>query len=379
MQPHAFGICVAERSFAMKSKKKIRVLDTALLVVLVLLLSSLTAQAACFSKKAPEPTVKVRGHKATIRWSKRSDLNGYKVFQCNEKGKKRKLIKDTKSRKVTLKNLQEGSTSYYVVRGYRKKGGKIRYTKYSKVVKVTVYRKSTLKKFLLTALEPVGSTMYVWGGGWDKADSGSGSDATRIGVSPKWKKFFKKQNSSYNYRNTRFQIHNGLDCSGYVGWCLYNILEVENGQPGYVMLAQNMTKNFASRGWGSYTAAGKVKNYRAGDIMSTSAGHVWIVVGKCSDGSVVILHSSPPGVQLMGTPTPGGKQNSQAVTLAKNYMQKYFPEWYKKFPNCSRDRSYLTNYSQMRWDLSGKVVMSDPENYRNKSANKILRNLFRSR
>lgn len=373
------GYVLRKGLFAMKRKKRIRGLDTAFLVILVLLLSSLTAQAASFSKKAPEPTVKINGHKASIRWAQRKDLDGYKVFQCNEKGKQRKLVADTTSRKFTIKNIPDGSSNYYVVRGYRKNGDQLTYTKFSKVVKVSVYRKSTLKKFLLTALEPVGSTMYVWGGGWNKADSGSGSDATKIGVSPKWKKFFNKQSSSYNYRNTRFQIHNGLDCSGYVGWCLYNILEVEDGQPGYVMLAENMTKEFASRGWGSYTAAGKVKNYRAGDIMSTSAGHVWIVVGKCGDGSVVILHSSPPGVQLMGTPTPGGKQNSQAVTLAKNYMQKYFPEWYKKFPNCSRDRSYLTNYSQMRWDISGKVIMSDPENYRNKSASKILRNLFRSR
>lgn len=362
----------------MKGKKRNHILDTAFFVILVLMLSSLTAQAATFSQKAPTPTVKVRGHKATISWPKRKDLNGYKLFQCNEKGKKRTLIKETDSNKIVLKNLQEGTTYYYVLRGYRKKGEEIKYTKFSKVLEVIVYRKSTLKKFLLTALQPVGSTMYVWGGGWDDADNGSGCDATTIGVSPQWKRFFKQQNSSYNYRNTRFQIHNGLDCSGYVGWCIYNILEVEDGRPGYVMLAQNMAKNFASRGWGTYTSAGSVRDYRAGDIMSSS-GHVWIVVGKCSDGSVVILHSSPPGVQLMGTPTPGGKQNSEAVTLASNYMQKYFPEWYKKFPDCSRGSSYLSSYNRMRWDLSGKIIMSDPENYRNKSANRILRNLFRSR
>ena len=362
----------------MKGKKRIPIWNTTLLVILVLMLSSLTAQAASFSKKAPEPTVKVKGNKATIRWEKRSDLSGYKVFQCNEAGNQRKLVKDTRSGKITLKNLEEGSTSYYVVRGYREENGATTYTRYSKVVTVLVYRKSTLKKFLLTALKPVGSTMYVWGGGWNDEDNGSGCDATTIGVSRQWKKFFKKQNSSYNYRNTRFQIHDGLDCSGYVGWCIYNILEVESGQPGYVMLAQNMAKNFASRGWGSYTAAGNVRDYQAGDIMSSS-GHVWIVVGRCEDGSVVILHSSPPGVQLAGTPTPGGRQNSQAVTLARNYMQKYFPEWYGKFPDCARGSSYLTSYGQMRWDLSGKVIMSDPENYRNKSANKILRNLFRSR
>ena len=60
-------------------------------------------------------------------------------------------------------------------------------------------------------------------------------------------------------------------------------------------------------------------------------------------------------------------------------MQKYFPTWYQKFPNCSRDGSYLTNYSQMRWDISGNMIMSDPDKYRNKTADQILADLFRSR
>ncbi len=355
-------------------------MDAAFLVALLVLLCSVPAHAASFSRKAPQPTAKVRGKKATIQWTKRADLSGYLVFSCNEKGKERTLIKDTKSGKLTVKGLEEGNTYYYVVRGYREKGGQTVYTKFSKALPVTVYRKSTLKDFLLTALEPVGSTMYVWGGGWNDEDTGSGGESLTLGVSPRWEKFFQKQDSSYNYRTTRFQIRDGLDCSGYVGWCIYNILEVESGrQPGYVMLAQRMASEYASYGWGSYTPASKVKNYRAGDIMSTSSGHVWIVVGSCSDGSVVLLHSSPPGVQLMGTPTPGGKQESLAVALARKYMQKYFPEWYQKFPDCARGSSYLTDYSQMRWDLSGKVVMSDPDNYRNKSANRILNDLFRSR
>ena len=364
----------------MKRLRKVYAMDTVLLVILILLLCSMPVQAASFSKKAPKPTVQVRGKKATIQWPKRKDLNGYLLFSCNENGKERTLVQETSSCKVKLKGLEEGSTRYYVVRGYQKKNGETFYTRYSKVLNVTSYRKSTLKKLLLTALQPVGSTMYVWGGGWNDEDTGAGGDALTLGVSPRWAEFFKKQDSSYDYRTTRFQIRNGLDCSGYIGWCIYNILEVESGkQPGYVMLAQRMAQNYASRGWGSFTPAGKVKNYRAGDIMSTSAGHVWMVVGACSDGSVVLLHASPPGVQLMGTSTPGGRQESQAVALARNYMQKYFPEWYQKFPDCSRGTSYLTDYRQMRWDLSGKVVMSDPERYRNKSANQILRNLFRSR
>ncbi|MFR3322407.1 MAG: hypothetical protein ACLTSZ_16450 [Lachnospiraceae bacterium] len=159
-----------------------------------------------------------------------------------------------------------------------------------------------------------------------------------------------------------------------------NILNTTNGKAGYVMLAQKMAKNFASRGWGSYTARGAVRNYRAGDIMSSTCqdcGHVWIVVGSCSDGSVVMLHASPPGVQLSGTPSRTGRANSEAVKLATYYMKKYFPAWYKKYPNCAKGSSYLSHYAQMRWDIyRGQRVASDPDGYRNKSAKAILKDLL---
>ncbi len=364
----------------MKRHGKLLAADTTFLVLLLVLLFSLHPRAASFSKKAPEPTIKFKGENLIIKWPKRSDLTGYEVYRCNASGQPTKLVRKTSACKVTLKKFKYGTTYYYKVRGYKeKKNHKFRYTRYSKLIKVPVFRKSTLKKLLLTALEPVGSTVYVWGGGWNEADTGAGLEATTIGVSPRWESFFNQQDSSYNYNNTRYQIHDGLDCSGYIGWCIYNILETDNGKPGYVMSAKLMAPNFASRGWGTFTAAGNVRNYRAGDIMSTASGHVWMVVGQCSDGSVVILHSSPPGVQLMGTPTPGGNTNSEAVALARQYMQKYFPTWYQKFPNCSRDGSYLTNYSQMRWDISGNMIMSDPDKYRNKTADQILADLFRSR
>lgn len=236
--------------------------------------------------------------------------------------------------------------------------------------------KSTLKEFLQIALQPVGSTMYVFGGGWDLSDTGGNIDARTIGVSPQWKKYFERQTSSYNYQTTRYQTRNGLDCSGFVGWTIYNAFNTKSGNSGYVCLAQTMTRVFANKGWGSYTAAGAVKNFRAGDIMSTSAGHVYIVLGSCSDGSVVFIHSSPCGVQINGTYTPSGNANSKAVRLAEKYMKKYYPKWYKKFPKCSRGTSYLTQYSQMRWYLTGNCMMSDPDGYAEKNASQILKDLF---
>ena len=239
--------------------------------------------------------------------------------------------------------------------------------------------KSTIKKLLLTALEPVGSTMYIWGGGWNAADNGADITARTIGVSPQWKKFFDQQSGSYNYRNYRYQIKNGLDCSGYVGWVIYNTFNTTSGNSGYVMLAQQMASRFSGYGWGSYKPASAVTDFKAGDIMSLASGHVYIVVGQCSDGSVVLLHSSPCGVMISGTTTRSGSTGSEAISLANKYMKTYYPQWYAKFPNCTRGASYITQYSQMRWYIgTKKSMLSDPDGYRSKSAKQILKNLFKS-
>ncbi len=369
-----------------------------------------------------------------LKWSKKKGAEGYKIYQYDSNGKLLKTVK-TKKTTYTVKKLKSNKTYQFKVKAYKKVKSKLKYLSTSNKVKVkkikisssktkktttvqkgntskkktttvqkgntskektttakktntskkktttkskttkTSQSKSTLKKLLQTALKPVGSTMYVWGGGWNKADTGAGESARTIGVSPKWKKFFKKQDSSYNYNTTKYQIENGLDCSGYIGWSIYNILNTKSGKAGYVVKASTMASNFASRGWGTYTYKTGVKDYRAGDIMSMP-GHVWMVLGQCKDGSVVLLHSSPPGVQIAGTATKSGKKNSQAVALAKKYMKKYYPEWYKKYPDCSKGSSYLTQSSRMRWDLSGKSIMSDPDGYRNMSAEQILKDLF---
>ena len=231
-------------------------------------------------------------------------------------------------------------------------------------------QKSTLKHLLEVALQPVGHTMYIWGGGWNTEES------TTMGVSRQWQNFFNKQSSGYNYRNHRFERHNGLDCSGFVGWVIYNTFNTESGHGSFVMLAQQMARTYAGYGWGKYKSAGRMK-HRAGDIMSLASGHVYIVIGQCKDGSVVLVHSSPKGVMINGTVTPKGKKKSQAWKLARKYMKKYFPEWYKKYPDVSRGKSYLTSYARMRWTLSGtNCMMSDPEGYRNKRPSQILRDLL---
>ena len=104
---------------------------------------------------------------------------------------------------------------------------------------VQAAEKKTIKEFLKTGLEPMGTTMYTYGGGWNEEDTGAGTEARTIGLSARWAEFAAQQTSSYNYKDYDYKkngdvIHLGLDCSGYVGWVLYNTLETENGKEGYV-------------------------------------------------------------------------------------------------------------------------------------------------
>ena len=225
----------------------------------------------------------------------------------------------------------------------------------------------TLKKFLSIAMQPVGTTMYVWGGGWNEADTGSGVDALTIGVSPKWKAFFEKQDKDYNFEKTRFMIHDGLDCTGYLGWVLFNLIPNENG---YVMKSDLLAKTITGLGWGRLYSRNEIKPHIPGDIMGTE-GHVWISLGTCKDGSVLILHSSPPGVSLYGTQT--GERKSDAVALAELYMGRYFPSWKMKFSDYSRGQAYLTDYDMFRWNES---FLPDPDGYRTMDPESVLKDLF---
>ena len=167
----------------MKQRKRHFLPNTILLLLLLVFTASLQPKAASFSAKAPEPKIRFKENDLVISWKKRADLTGYELYKCNARGKRLKLLKDTHARKVRINNLKSGRTYYYQIRGYRITDEETNYTEYSRLLKVQVYRKSTLKELLLTALQPVGSTMYVWGGGWNEADTGAGPDAVTIGVS----------------------------------------------------------------------------------------------------------------------------------------------------------------------------------------------------
>ncbi|MGN0154299.1 MAG: hypothetical protein ACI4A3_07595 [Lachnospiraceae bacterium] len=319
-----------------------------------------------------------------VTWEPVKEADGYQIYEQleGETGGYR-VVKQTKSCKAVLHDRLPGQEYRYYVRAYQESSSGERICgKSSKKVSTTVplTGTSTVKNFLQTAIAPVGSTMYVWGGGWNKADTAAGKDAKTTGLSPAWRSFASNKTASYNYRNYRYQIHDGLDCSGYVGWCIYNVLNTQNNKKGYVYSASKQAEKFADLGFGSYCTANRIRDYKAGDVMSSTCkccGHVWIVIGQCGDGSVVLVHSSPAGVQLSGTTTGSGKKNSEAYQLAKKYMKKYYKTWYTKYPDVSRGTSYLSHYGQMRWDVTGEnVVLSDPDGYQNMSAEEVLKDLF---
>lgn len=231
----------------------------------------------------------------------------------------------------------------------------------------------SLKTFLEILQEPVGQTMYIWGGGWNEEDTGAGQEALTLGISEKWKEFFLQQDSSYNMENHLYEIHNGLDCSGYVGWAIYNLMETKSNQgSGYVMLASEMASTFSENGWGNYTHRLEVTDYKPGDIMSNEE-HVYVVLGTMDDGSVLLIHSSPPGVRICGTPDSAGSSLSMANELADSIMSEYYPDWYAKYPSVNVDSTYLTNYDQFRWN---EDTLKDAQKIQKMSGNEIIELLY---
>lgn len=228
----------------------------------------------------------------------------------------------------------------------------------------------TLKNLMLNALQPVGECLYVWGGGH------AYKDATRKGVSPAWRSFYNSQPSTYKFSKGA-DTSKGLDCSGYIGWSVYNVLNTSSGGTYLGGISNELGPSYASKGWGSLlTLSTLSKNgykYRCGDI-GGDAIHVWMILGQCPDKSAVVLHSTnDAGVRIAGTPKPDGSYG-QASQLAQKYMSKY--PGTKKFQYNLTTSNYLRRGTYFRWNLT-KGPLSDPDGYRNMTAEAILKDLFR--
>ena len=228
----------------------------------------------------------------------------------------------------------------------------------------------TLTKFLKTMIQPVGNTLYVWGGGHDAWTDG---DGLRIGMNPKWKQFYNQQGASYNYTKHRYEYQNGLDCSGLVSWAVYNTYNTKSNQKetAYSSTSTGFPAYLTNKGFGSH---GKVSGgtFTPGDVVSMT-GHVWVVLGMCSDGSLVIVHATPPVVQISGTVNTAGSTNSEAVKLAKAYMKKYYSDAAGKYNLCIESKAYVNNVDRFHWSSSS---MRDPDGLRNMTAAQVLEKLI---
>ncbi len=229
----------------------------------------------------------------------------------------------------------------------------------------------SMENLLLTALVPVGRTMYVWGGGWNEEDTGAGIEAMSFGVSAGWEAFAAEQTSDYDYKKTEYQIHDGLDCSGYIGWLIYNVFETEEALPGYVYPSTQMAEKFAANGWGEYLTD-DITEWKPGDICSMP-GHVWMSLGMCEDGSVLLVHASPPGVRLSGTRLKNGEK-SEAIKMAEEYMKENHPQWYEKYPASDVSYNYLTKSKVFRWAPS---ILEDSQGIQDMTAAEVLELLER--
>ena len=231
----------------------------------------------------------------------------------------------------------------------------------------------TVKNFIKIALAPVGQTMYVYGGGWNEEDTGAAKEARMPCLSKRWKEFSDMQDSSYNYKDFLYHSSDGLDCTGYIGWAIYNLLQRDNGLCGFVFKSSRLGYELSSLGLGSVEKAPCTER-RCGDIFFSAVHyHAYICLGECNDKSVVILHSSPPGVIVSGTKSPLTDEISVAEKTANEFMSSNFPDWNARFPVYSRDLSYITDYDKFRFH---NVILPDPEELTRLDPQEILWSLI---
>ena len=314
--------------------------------------------------------------RAVLSWEPLEGAQTYEIFESRD-GANFNRISSTKYLSISLSNKIRGNDYLYKIRGKKVVDGTNIYSKYSETRTVTIAStgKSTIKTLLQTGLAPMGSTMYVWGGGWNKPDTGSGPTTMRIGLTPGWRTFYNKQTSSYNHWNYKFDILKGLDCSGFIGFIAYNAFEYRHGNAGYVDFAEFTGPTYSKKGLGTYDTKKNYTDLKAGDVLY-NRDHVYMIVGQESDGSAVIIHSSPSGVKLGGTPTRSGNKDSEAVRVATQYMKKYYPDFYNKYGKIVTPTNYLTAYNKFKWSES---VVSDPHGYRQMSGSEVLEHLFNNR
>lgn len=84
-------------------------------------------------------------------------------------------------------------------------------------IPIAIGGERTIRNLLATGVKPIGSLLYVWGGGHTPS-GGSNTDAVTMGLGKYWQSFYNANDASYDYDKFKYRYRDGLDCSGYVGW-----------------------------------------------------------------------------------------------------------------------------------------------------------------
>ncbi len=264
----------------------------------------------------------------------------------------------------------------------------------------------TVTNLIKNALSPVGCVLFVYGGGHNWQNTGSGNEARSIGLSQGWIRFFKERNEDYTYRDDDHPdksyypdggfneyCYAGLDSSGYLGWVIYNTFEKEDMKEGFVTAPEDFAKSLSDKGWGllskSLVPAGAPNCFKTlpGDIVSIK-GHVWMSLGTCSDGSTLILHSTPSpsrrdgkggGVQIGAV---GNSKDCEAYKIARNYMARYYPDWYSRYNVYTCNPIIYFDVAEndlgcFSWDTETGTGLKDPDGIRSLSPAELLSKIYK--
>ncbi|MBO4265436.1 MAG: hypothetical protein J5922_05095 [Clostridia bacterium] len=268
---------------------------------------------------------------------------------------------------------------------------------------VPEFGERTVINLIKTAFAPMGKTLYIYGGGWNLQDDGAGVAAMTLGLSADWKNFYLSQNADYDLEKYMPQNglnhHNreGLDCSGYMGWVLYNALYCEeNKDVGYVVPSKKFAQALEEYCLGTcqsfdgtHKAADFVKALRPGDIVSIN-GHVYIVLDVCDDQSVIVIHSTASdsvsgayggGVQISAINTKTNlSKKCKAYDICRDFCDKYFEDFVSRYPVTMKDTNTYFGIGKdkgafvFHWELD-KTGLRDDENVSQMSAEMLFERL----
>lgn len=266
--------------------------------------------------------------------------------------------------------------------------------------RVSLYTESfeklpTAKEFLMHSIEPLGTTLYIFGGGWAYDEECGDTNSMTHGIALSWKEFFDSQNEWFVYKNSKKKAtsyfpfdgknthhEKGLDCTGYLGWLFYNTFEKGGSTRNYVYTTSKWLDTFTNDlklgtkevPEGSFLEISK--HLKPTDVVVID-GHAYIVIGKCSDDSIVIIHSSVSnsitgayggGVQLSAINVRSSEnKNCKAYDLADYYMATYCPEWHKRYPTVVKPTPKYLSFKDKSvrfgiFHFDFQHILSDPDN-----------------